>query len=398
MAKICRSGLLATLFLALTAPSVRADFHLWQIDEIYSDPVGRVQYVEFATAFGGQQFLGGHQLQASLGGSSRSQTLAGNLPGDSANRRFLVATQSFADLGLVTPDYVIPDGFLFLGSGSIALPGADLVSYSALPADGMHASDRHGNARVASPTNFAGQSVSLPLLPVTGLWAIDAEVTGQPGRGFTIEVQNSLLVLTVFGYTVSGDNTFFQAAGSLSNGSMQAPLNTYRGGTPFGGPISSAQAAGSPGTVTLSFVDAGHGTITFPGESAKAISKFNWSTGASTSVVVPEPGLWAVDAEVNGQPGRGFTLEVQSDVLVLTVFGYSAGGEAAFYQSAASLANGFFQGRLDFYRNGTAFGAPFREATLGGNAGNALLSFSDSSHGSVQFPGEPAKAISKFAW
>jgi hypothetical protein len=112
--------------------------------------------------------------------------------------------------------------------------------------------------------------------PTTGLWAIDAEVNGQPGRGFTIEVINGTLVLTVFGYDGSGSDAFYQAAGSLSGSTFSAPLNYYRNGTALGGTFKSASLAGTAGTVTMSFSDANHGTITLPGESAKAFSKFNW--------------------------------------------------------------------------------------------------------------------------
>jgi hypothetical protein len=251
---------------------------------------------------------------------------------------------------------------------------------------------------VNSPTNFAGQTASVPLLPTTGLWAIDAEVNGQPGRGFTIEVQGGNLVLTVFGYAANGDNSFFQAAGPIKNGAIDATLNTYQGGTAFGSPFSAATLAGAAGPVTLTFTDAGHGTVVFPGEAGRAISKFNWSAAANTASVVPASGLWAIDAEVNGQPGRGFTIEVEGNVLVLTVFGYASGGAGAFYQAAADLTNAPFHAPLDFYKNGTHFGGPFQAASRVGSAGDVTMTFSDSTHGSVQFPGEPAKAMSKFHW
>jgi hypothetical protein len=112
--------------------------------------------------------------------------------------------------------------------------------------------------------------------PTSGLWSINAEVNGQPGRGFTIEVQHGVLVLTIFGYDAAGGDAFYQAAGNYSGGTFSGTLNYYSGGTTFGGAFKSASLAGSAGTVTMTFTDSTHGTITLPGESAKAFSKFNW--------------------------------------------------------------------------------------------------------------------------
>src|SRR5262249_2859087 len=85
-----------------------ASFHLYLINEIFSDASGNVQYVELAddytVAMGGnfQNFLTGHQLIASRGVNSRMYSFPGDLPStNTANTKFLVATQGFADLNIV---------------------------------------------------------------------------------------------------------------------------------------------------------------------------------------------------------------------------------------------------------------------------------------------------------
>ena len=113
--------------------------------------------------------------------------------------------------------------------------------------------------------------------PESGLWAITSEISGtQPGRGFTVEVQSGVMVITVFAYDGSGSDAFYQASGSFSGTTFSATLNRYRDGPYFGGGTRSAQDAGSAGTVTISFSDSAHGTITLPGEAAKAVSKVTW--------------------------------------------------------------------------------------------------------------------------
>ena len=40
----------------------------------------------------------------------------------------------------------------------------------------------------------------------------------------------------------------------------------------------------------------------------------------------PQTGTWVINEEANGEPGRGFQIEVQNDILVLYFYGYEPGG------------------------------------------------------------------------
>jgi hypothetical protein len=115
-----------------------------------------------------------------------------------------------------------------------------------------------------------------PVLPQTGLWAIQAEINGGPGRGFAIESQHGTFVITIFGFDQVGAGEFYQASGVLSGSTFSGALNFYKGGTTFGGALQQASLAGSAGPVVVKFTDSTHGTITLPGESEKAISKVSW--------------------------------------------------------------------------------------------------------------------------
>ena len=42
-----------------------------------------------------------------------------DLPGDSAGHRMLFGTVGFAALGLMQPDYIIPNNFIFPGGGTL---------------------------------------------------------------------------------------------------------------------------------------------------------------------------------------------------------------------------------------------------------------------------------------
>jgi hypothetical protein len=164
----------------LLGQSAYASFHLWRIAEIYSNANGTVQYIELATSVAGQQFVSGHQVSTSQNGTTHSFILPDDLPGNSINHKFLIGTQSFASLGIVTPDYVVPDGFLFQPNGSVNFSGVDIMTYSALPTNGVNALDRAGNIVVNAPTNFQGATgtVGAPQVPPQcTLTAIPAVIT-----------------------------------------------------------------------------------------------------------------------------------------------------------------------------------------------------------------------------
>lgn len=114
------------------------------------------------------------------------------------------------------------------------------------------------------------------LMPAPGLWGVSAELNGSPGRGFQIEVENEVLVLSYYGYRADGSSVFYNAVGPISNNRFSAPLVEYRGGTPLGASFRNGAENGSPGTVTLDFRTGKSGTITLPGESPKAVVKFSF--------------------------------------------------------------------------------------------------------------------------
>src|SRR3954468_6647607 len=101
------SNAFAFLIFCLAALPASATFHLWRMSELYSNADGTVQFLELSTSAGGQQFLGGHNLTSTSGGTTHTFNFS-NLPGDTANKTFLVGTTGFAALGIVTPDFVVP--------------------------------------------------------------------------------------------------------------------------------------------------------------------------------------------------------------------------------------------------------------------------------------------------
>jgi hypothetical protein len=164
MATILESAVVRFLLVAsalIWAQTAGASFHLISISEVYSDASGNVQYVVLQANAGGQQFLAGHKITATQGGATNSFTFPADLPGDTAGRKILIATQAFANLGIVTPDYVVPNGFLFTSNASVNYAGVSTVAYGSLPTDGIHAINAAGSVVKTTPTNFAGASAAI---------------------------------------------------------------------------------------------------------------------------------------------------------------------------------------------------------------------------------------------
>jgi serralysin len=145
---------------AIVLPPARAAFHLWNIDEIYSNTSGTLQFVELTTTFGGQQSFNGQTITANNVGATQSHmfTMPSSLGSDTTNHHQLLATAAVASHGGPTPDFVLPDGFLFAAGGSIAFFGANGGSYTALPVDGTNSyAWPSGDSNANSTQNFAGQ-------------------------------------------------------------------------------------------------------------------------------------------------------------------------------------------------------------------------------------------------
>jgi hypothetical protein len=168
----------AFLAVSMMTSSTHAAFHLWQIDQVYTNSSGTLQFIEMhdPTTTGGQNFVGGQQIQVSNVGGTQTNTFTipsgastGNttnpLPGSTANHELLFATAGVHAAGGPAPDYIIPNNFLFAAGGAISFFGSNGGSYTALPTDGTLSRTWNGGNAVNTPTNFAGQSGTVAAVP-----------------------------------------------------------------------------------------------------------------------------------------------------------------------------------------------------------------------------------------
>ena len=149
-------------------------FHLYDVGELYSHADGTIQFVELYQPGGGatgEDEWALKRLKEVQGGTTHTYIFQTALPSNTTiNKKVLVATQGFADLGIVTPDYIIPNNFLFITGGGTTTFGTsvtavDTVVHGNLPTDIAHsivitrgddADPQVFSTQLNSPTNFAG--------------------------------------------------------------------------------------------------------------------------------------------------------------------------------------------------------------------------------------------------
>jgi hypothetical protein len=181
-----RHSLFAALLAVATSGTALANYHTFAIEELYSNSDGTVQYVVLHEVAGmnGENLLQNHTLTSTSahGSVTKTFTFPNNLPGGScsyyygcmpaptAGRRVLIATQGFAALALVSPDYVIPNLFLPTDGATIVYgEGVSQVIYDTLPTDGTTAMNANGTTTANVARNYAGGNASVPSAPVTNV-------------------------------------------------------------------------------------------------------------------------------------------------------------------------------------------------------------------------------------
>jgi hypothetical protein len=406
MQRLLGSCLVATTMLFATV--ALAAFHLFQIDEIYSNADGTVQFVVLSCAPGsclnGENFWGGQMLASTASGTPKVFMFPGNLPsGNTLGKKVLVATQGFAALGLVTPDYTVPNGFIATRNGLVNYAGVDQVNYASLP-DGTNALYRDGTIRQNLATNFAGASASVvpvgpPPAPANyqGLWWATGGT--ESGWGINFAHQGDQVFATWYTYDTTGKAWWLSM---LANRTTPAG-NAYNGPiyVDSGPPFNNFIGAGMPtqvGSGTLTFSDASNGSFDYTVNGTaqhKAISRFDLGTGpqptCTYSSTTPNfaaasnyQDLWWV---ANGaESGWGINFAHQGNSVYATWYTYDVDGAPLWLSVLAAQvgAGNVYTGTL-YRTSGPRFDAFDTTKVVAVQVGTATLTFSDGNHAKFDY-------------
>lgn len=161
-----RRHVLFTLLFALAGAPVFAGAHTWDVNEIFSNADGTIQFVELREANGtpGETGVSSQTL--------RSLTVTHNIDviidPPTTNKFLLFATAGFAALpGAPTPDEIIPNNFLSVVQDTIFYGPYDSLAFGSgqLPTDGIMSFNDNAVIAVNSPTNYAGTTGSVDVSP-----------------------------------------------------------------------------------------------------------------------------------------------------------------------------------------------------------------------------------------
>lgn len=152
----------------LGARVASAGIHTWDVNEVFSNPDGSIQFVELWEAAGGagETNVGNGSI------SSNTQNFAfgqGPVVGPTTNKYYLLATAGFAALpGAPAPDAIIPAGslpFFNTAGDTVSFAVYDNWTFGTVPTNGTNSLDRLSGVGPNSPTNYAGATGSVNASP-----------------------------------------------------------------------------------------------------------------------------------------------------------------------------------------------------------------------------------------
>jgi hypothetical protein len=395
--------LIALFVIATMANMASASFHTFQIEQIYSDATGTVQFLVLHEVSGlsGQNFLAGHVLTSTQPSTAaKSFTFPSNLPNQStAGKRMLIASQGFAALGIVTPDYVIPNGFIPLANGTINYASADIVSYAALPTDGTHALNRNSQPVANVATNYAGRSASVvPAVPINyeGLWW-NAPADSESGWGINLAHQGDVIFATWFTYDLTGKAWWLSMTANKTADGVYAGTLFQTTGPAFDAmPFDPAQVvATSVGSATLTFSDANNGSFAYTVNGVsqtKALTRQVFGAlptctfGAQSNLALASnyQDLWWA-APAASESGWGINLTQQGDTIFATWFTYDHDRTPLWLSATATkTAANAFGGTL-YRTSGPTFNAFDPTKVVLTSVGTLTLTFGDGNTGTFAY-------------
>ena len=383
-------ALCVSVMLAIVAIPASALSPLSVIDQIYSNADGTVQFIVVLDTGGsdcdsGEAAWAGQTLVSTGPGPQKTFVFPTNLPTcRTSGRHILIATEGFAALGLVAPDFIIPNGFLQLPNGSVNLGNVAGAAYTALPSDGVMAINRRGMPIQNVAKNLAGASASVvPSNPppataanYEGLWwKFPAE--SESGWGINLAHQGDVIFVTWFTYDLTGRAWWLsmianKTAEGVYSGSIYQTHGPAFSAVPFN---PSAVTATQVGTGTLSFTDANTGTFAYTVNGVSQVKPITYEVfgplptctfGAQANLAAATnyQDLWYA-APAESEAGWGVNFTHHGDIIFATWFTYDVDGTPLWLVATINKTGpGVYTGKL-YRTTGPAFNAvPFLPANV----------------------------------
>jgi hypothetical protein len=221
--------------------------------------------------------------------------------------------------------------------------------------------------------------------PRTGWWWNKDE----SGRGFFMERRGDALFIAGYYYEADGRPTWFTSYGPLAGATFSGRATTFKNGQTLEGNYVAPQVAADLGPITLSFAaDAYVATMNWPGGNTPITNLVFGGAGSGTG----ENGWWWNASE----SGRGYSIEVQGNTMVMVGFMYDAAGNPVWYLSSGAMQSAAkYTGRLLTFRGGQVLGGPYRAPTSNTDVGGISIDFSSADQANLILPGGKNVAITR---
>jgi hypothetical protein len=167
MNRIRKSFVMSALLVGVAHTAI-AGQHTWDVNEVFSNASGTIQFVELREAAGTP---GEVNVQSVTVSSTGESFLIGGsaLTPPTTNKFFLIATPDFAALpGAPTPDRILPPAnipFFATAGDTVSYGPYDSWVFGAVPTNGTNSLNRIGGVLLNSPTNYAGATGSVNAAP-----------------------------------------------------------------------------------------------------------------------------------------------------------------------------------------------------------------------------------------
>jgi hypothetical protein len=183
-----RAGIAGAGIGLVICSTAQAGSHLWRFGEFYTSLDRSVQFIEMQEIGGSDNevAIGNHWFETNSYNADHSDLLDTDLPFGTANKKFLVGTESYAALpGVPAPDYIVPDGIIDPTGDTVIWWFYQTIEIppGVMPSDGVHSISvvdplaPSYSVEVNSPTNFAGETGTIEgpaAVPALGLQGIAA--------------------------------------------------------------------------------------------------------------------------------------------------------------------------------------------------------------------------------
>jgi phosphatidylethanolamine-binding protein (PEBP) family uncharacterized protein len=231
----------------------------------------------------------------------------------------------------------------------------------------------------------------------TGWWANNDE----PGRGYTIEVQNGTLFIGGYMYDDSGNAVWYISIGPMTDSLTYSGTwaEVGNGQTLTGAFKAASYINSNVGSLSMKFSDSRNATLTLPTGRQISITRFSFgpTTNAITNPIPIEGGWWSYSAE----PGRGFSLEVQNGSLFMAGYMYDTSGQPIWYITGPSnmTDSSTYTGTWKQVGNGQTLTGAFKAAAyVNSNVGSVSLKFSSAKAATLTLPDNRQIPLTRFTF